>query len=503
MSLDNEFSVATRQSPIAILLLIYKYFINVIRQFWPAIIAILIGRRSGNITSLIIISVSVIAISALLYAIAYYFRFTFKVGEEELLIEKGVFKKSKLNIPFGRIQTLNFEQGVLHQLFNVVKIDVDTAGSSKSEFTFNALEKNKAESLRKLVLEKKSQSENEDALEEIEITEVAFKENKGEKIFSLELKDLFIIGLSKNHLRTLILLFFFSFWGIGELDDAGIDVEWINMENLKELLSRGLIIITAITLILLVIVIIGTGIRTILNYYDFKMFRTSKGFKIQSGLLNRKEYAALDHKIQHIKWKNNPLKRLFRIHELELKQASSVEVSAKKSIKVPGIRLSQIEDVISYITNGKEPYSNLHFSSIDRRFLYRYIGYFAILPWICISAILYRSLETPYAFIPLILIPYLSIIYYVAYRKWKFAISDDIIYAHHGVYENKNHVIQLHKIQSVQIFQSPFQWRRSLANVKLYTASGLITIPYLEYDHAVALKNYILFKVESSEETWY
>lgn len=500
---SNPFLVFTKQSPVAIIILIWKYFINIIRQFWPAIIAIFIGRNSGNVSTIVLISVIVIAVSSLVFAILYYFRFSFRIRGDELFIEKGVFKKSKLNIPFERIQTLNFEQGIIHQMFNVVKVEVDTAGSSKNEFTFNALDKGKAETLRKLILEKKSILVQANADTSADHLESVLEEQDHEKIFSLKIKDLFLIGLTQNHLRTLVLLFFFSLWGFNELEDAGLNLDWLSMENAEVLVNSGIAIVLGLGLLFLLVTIIGTSVRTILKYYDFKMFRAENGFKIQSGLFNRKEHAALDHKIQQIKWVNNPLKRIIGMNQLQLKQASSIEVSAKKSIRVPGIQIEKITRVLQYILGPKFDHNSIHVKGIDKRYFGRILMYFAIIPWIILcSSVLYFT-ESSLSFLILLPIPYLSITYYVAYKKWKYGLNKEVLYTHSGIFENRSNIVQLHKIQNIKISQSPFQWRRDLASLRIHTAAGSVYIPYISIAEASNLKDYLLYRVESSQEKWY
>ena len=497
-----DFSAPTKQSPVSIILLIWKYFVNIIRQFWPAILAIFIGRGSGNISTLIFFSIVIVAVSALVFAIAYYLRFSFRVSNNELFIEKGVFKKSKLNIPFERIQTLNFEEGIIHQFFKVVKIEVDTAGSSKNEFTFSALEKGKAEYLRNLVLETKSEIASDPENQLLEADHENIAEVSKDVIFKLGLAELFTIGITQNHLRTLVLLFFFLVWGLGELGEAGLNVDIMTKENAEAFINSGYLILIGSTLFLLLITIAGTSIRTILKYYNFRMFRVSEGFKIQSGLIKRKEYAALDHKIQQIKWINNPLKRIFKINQLQLKQASSVEVSTKKSIKVPGIRIANINKILSYII-GEVKYEDLHRHSIQKQYLWRILLYFGFIPWILISGIGVYYFENYYTLLSLLLIPYVCISAYVAFRKWQYRINDDILYTHQGIFENKNNIIELYKIQNVKLLQSPYQWRRDLASLKIYTAAGSVTIPYLTLDRAMRLRDYLLYKAESSKQKWY
>ena len=59
------------------------------------------------------------------------------------------------------------------------------------------------------------------------------------------------------------------------------------------------------------------------------------------------------------------------------------------------------------------------------------------------------------------------------------------------------------KIQRVTVTQSRYQRRKDLASLRLYTASGSVRIPYIKHAEARQLRDYILYKVESSQQAWH
>ena len=155
MSQSNyDFSQDTRQSKVAIILLIWKYYKIVFRQLLFFIIPLVFAQSKKGY---LIFIIGTIVVSILVFAMAVlaYYRFYFRIENNELVITKGVFKKSKLNIPFERIQTINFEQNLILQALQRYKVEVDTAGSSKKEFSFDALDKDVAKQLRKKILDRK------------------------------------------------------------------------------------------------------------------------------------------------------------------------------------------------------------------------------------------------------------------------------------------------------------------------------------------------------------
>jgi len=60
----------------------------------------------------------------------------------------------------------------------------------------------------------------------------------------------------------------------------------------------------------------------------------------------------------------------------------------------------------------------------------------------------------------------------------------------------------IYKIQGIKIASSPFQRRRKLATLTLYGASGSMMIPDIANERALALKNYMLYKLETAREKW-
>ena len=74
-------------------------------------------------------------------------RFVYWFEDDELRIEYGLFVKKKRYIPFDRIQSLDYTEGILHRPLKLVKVKVETAGNTaslKSEAELTAITKEAA-----------------------------------------------------------------------------------------------------------------------------------------------------------------------------------------------------------------------------------------------------------------------------------------------------------------------------------------------------------------------
>ena len=102
-----DFSVPSRQSGVAILLILIRLVKSLARQLWPILLIIFFNpNRDGDYFYLKLFGG--LAAFAAIRSIIGWFRYYFYIQNDELIIEKGVLGRSKLNVPIDRVQTVNF-----------------------------------------------------------------------------------------------------------------------------------------------------------------------------------------------------------------------------------------------------------------------------------------------------------------------------------------------------------------------------------------------------------
>lgn len=495
---DFDFSQPNKQSYAAIVFMAYNFFRVVVRQLWPILIAFLVGRENiKNILMWLLIGISILVF---IFAVISFFRYYFFIDNHELIVVRGVFKRSRTNIPFERIQTINIEQSVLHQILKVAKLEVDTAGSKGTEFSFSALSISKAEALRHVVMEHKSKIK---ASQDPMVTDIKVPEKSGqEKILSLSLGELIRIGATQNHLRSLLIILAFFMTLYNQVEEIGVDTDEVVNQINEEVVYFGKIAIIILAVLSVLASFSFSLIRTIIRYYDFTLFRSEEGFKIVSGLFTRKQISAKDHKIQYISWADNPLKRMLGIYDVYLKQASGSEVKDTKSITIPGCNIQNIELIKSHYIS-REDWQGLKNFRISDKIIFVRLLYFGFIP--AVSAIAAILIFTDYKIYTILvaLWPFLVYLYFrTNHKKWNFAINDEMIFIRHGVFGNYFKALRLFKIQSLTFSQSIYQRRHNLTNMIIFTASGNITIPFVPLDLARDLGNFMLYKIQTDHRKW-
>ncbi|MCB0669262.1 MAG: PH domain-containing protein [Saprospiraceae bacterium] len=484
----------TRQAPIAILMIIFNVLKSIIRTWWPFIL-ILIFRSNFISPDNAKITIAIVAIIVILVSVWRYFRFYFFLSDNKLHVYKGILTRTKLDIPFDRIQSITFEQNVVHQLFNVARIKIDTAGSSGEEFEFAALDLKRADELRTFILSRKTGEETD--------LQVATTKEQGKLMLNLSISDLLKVGISQNHFRTTGIVVAFLL-GLRDRIKESLGDQYVDrFDSLAERLLENIVVYgLGLFVLILVLSFFGTLIYSVLRYYDLHLWKTRGGYKMESGLFNRREQVARDQKLQVIRWITNPLRDIFGIVHLRFFQASSGKGSSKTSISVPGVPKELLGQVLRFYFGRSIQSENTQDHGVHSSFFVRRLLYIVLLPCTVLLGLglLTNSIGWFVVFAFWLLVG--GLFQYYQYKKWRYFFYADGLVTIAGVLERVHKVLLHRKVQGVRLKQSPYQRRKNLATIVLHSASGDVKIPYVQMEYALEMKNYILYKVESSRLKW-
>jgi putative membrane protein len=498
-----DFTKAQRESPVVIILILFKSIFSLGRQFaLPFITIYFLGKKDNESTYLLPFIIFITVIS-MIRSLISFFRKKFYIDEDELIVMSGALSNKTISIPFERIQSINFEQNVIHRILKVVKLKIDTAGSKDKEAEIDGLNLQKAEALRTLLLKEKDEAlakqDSEEIQDEDTDAEVAatIDEKIGKPIITLSLKDLIKASLFENHLNSLAIIFA-SFWYIYiNAREVGINAEdYVDKIPIIYDITMYALVILATAIIAIIISLF----RTSINYYKLTFVRVANGFRIQKGLFNYITLSALDHKIQTFGWSDTWLKKKIGIHDIRMKQASISKVETKESIVVPGASIDHVKEVIQNLY----PHSNVdaismrgvHPSYLNRRIAIT-LGVLFIIS--CIAT--YFEIDKLFYF-TIVMMFVLPFMYTKRFRKLAFGYDREFLRLRGGTFGDSHIIMPIYKIQSVKQHQSPFQRKRGLVSLSIHNASGSETIPYIYEKEAHSIMDYFLYKAEVDNRTW-
>jgi putative membrane protein len=414
-----------------------------------------------------------------------FFFFRFYILNEELVIKKGWLKKEVVVVPLQKIQTVHIEESFLHNALGIVKLSVDTAGSSNTEVTIDALRRSMAKALQ-AQLDAKEYKEDENNLK---LTSIP--------ILSLSGKDLLKLSLSANHVEAFFIMLSFGF---GIYDNLrSINESFVNQATGLVPRSSFLIVTILIGMVLIITVLIST-IRICLKFYGLSVTRIPSGFYIKAGLTNVKERLVSFQKIQFISWRANWIRKQLGLWILEYKIAGADDIKNKMKVEVPVTRYGYISTLVDYYHAVPETES-LTYVRIHPSYFWRRLLLVGLLPALILISVTWQWWG--YGSLFFLALPlFIGVKSFLLQKRFKLYANEDVVYIDKSAYGTERILLKWFKLQSVVLKQSLYQQKKRLATLVLYTAGGSISIPYISLEAAREIVNYSAYQVEHENKAW-
>lgn len=476
---------------------------NAVQSIAP-LVALFIAYE-GSIADKIIIAAIAAALIILTLSILRYLFFRYRISEDSILIRDGVVKKTQLDIKFDRIQAINTEQNIIYRIFNLLTVKFDTAGSSGQEGSLPAIKPHIAELLQDRIRQRRrSHDAGTDAMQES-----GEAHHGGKALLKLSNGDMIRIGLSDN--RALIFLAFLGplFERLDETLDSVIDQDTILKAMAIRLgVNEGLSIIAILFVVALVVLALVSVAGAFLRFHRYTLVEDSDVFQSTGGLLTRHVHSVNLHKIQTLVIRQNIMHRLLQRFRLNARQASSRSRAAKRAdFAVPICTGDELTQLTSQFLGGEsrefdaDPRSD-RFRPIARQYLRSRTLLYGVLP----ALVTILALGPVLGWASLVFIAWIPLVALTTrqkYRRYGVQVSADGLALRSGFMGFRVATFLYRKVQRVGVTQTFLQRRKGLATLRFFLASGTIRVPYVDYQQALRLRDYVLYLVESSQKAWH
>jgi len=438
-----------------------------------------------------------------LSAFLQYYFFRFRLSDQTIEIKSGVFKKIHLNLPFTRIQNVKIITPFYFRPFDYTTLELDTAGSAKSEAKIVALELTLSAQLKNEILTHAQPKSSNDAIPNAEMINDEVVLNRR------SLKDLVIHGITNNRIWI-----FFALLAplIGPAANKA-DVFLVSIGlNVSEMFSPAthawwqLGLYGAALLILSYFIVVAFSVfGSIIAFYGYTLSKQGSNYIRRSGLLTRHEVVMKLPRLQLVisqqDWLDILINRInLRFEQTNNQQHQQANQEIRNKIMVPSISQLQFDELLSDVWPNSQ-LNGLNFSRISKRFMAKNIILICLLPTIGIGALLYNQ-QWQIALIVLAAITLLSSLVCMRWYRWGYAMDDNFIYIRKGVLGVNYYIFPLHKVQQAKFHQSVLMARRELASISLVLASGVQKIPFMPQQAAHAIINKSLYIVEFTKRNW-
>lgn len=471
---------------------------NAVQAFAP--IAAYSVASEGPVLGNAIVGVAIFSVGVVVVGILRYVFFRFRIDDGSILIRDGIFKKTQLDIDFGRIQAVNTRQNVFYRPFALVDVLLDTAGSSDQEGYLPAVPSDLASDLEARLRDARvTDGDDEDVVEE---------ESPDAPLLTYGNGDLVVIGLTSN--RALVFLAVLAPFVEALFEQLGRRLATGGIETPERLANTGLLSLAAAILVFAALVLLvlaaASIVGAVLRYYRFELVAGERRLRATGGLLTRHEMSVRFSKLQSLYVYENPVQRIFGVMRLQARQAASGKESAKKSLMLPLIRPPELDAVTRTCLGDEFPQMDLAprrpgYLRVHPHYVRSRVVVVGVVPALFATLIMFPMLRE-LALLFLLWAP-LSWPYFLRrYRLLGVRSAEDGLTLRSGFLGYRVVGFLYRKVQRVTLSQSWFQKRRSLATVRLYLASGSLRIPYVPLADAERLRDYVLFCVESDLRSW-
>lgn len=424
----------------------------------PAAYAVL--SRPG-LESVIVFTLTIAGIAILFQWLSWH-RFRYGIAARELVIESGIFSRTRRSIPFERIQDVDIEQGPLARLFGLTRLNIQTGGSTADEGVLDSVSIAEAQRLRDAL---------RTARRGLDDTTAEADEPAALPLFEMSVGRVLVLGLfnfSMVYLAGIFaLLQAFDSWLPFDVYDPG---RWIGIvdERLKGRLTVEAV--AAVALLALLLGVIAGVARTLAREFGFRLRLEQEGLRRQRGLFTRTDVLIPAGRVELALLDTGPIRRKlgWRALSFQTLGAGSGEVQAGIQSVAPLVRRDEIEGILAVLPGYRVADAG-DLRMVSRRRIPRRL-LTDVLPPLIIAAAL-----APFWVIALWALPFVAVLalsVLIERRFHRYGLSHGFLFVQRGIWRQRQWVIPATRIQSLGLSRSWLQRRFGLMTLAIDTAGA-------------------------------
>jgi putative membrane protein len=441
-------SNARRLHPAAIFFNLTKSLRDMIFLF---VLGFITFREQGFLYFLMVALV-IVLLMIIFQTIAWY-RFTYRVEENELRIEYGIFIRRKRYISKNRIQSIDLTAGVIHRIFKLVKVKIETAGSgTDAEGSLGAVTLEEGERLRNELKLKQKLAEAETETE---------SEEKAEPSFTISFKRLFLAGSTSSSIGIILAFFVVAF---SEMEQFIPDE--VYSSALDWVVGLSLLFMAAFVIFILIVLWLLGIAGTMIKYGNFTITNKYNELFITRGLLEKKQITIPLKRIQAIGVQESIIRQPLGYATIYAEVAGGTQEKGEdfSTVLFPMIKKTEIAHFLQEILPEYAKQPN-EWDSLPKKAL-KYYLFRSMLPFILIGAgIIYFF--PAFSWVAIILIILSFLLGWLRYKDGGFVLSGNSLMVKYRVFGKITMMIYHRRIQAFEKKQHLMHRRENLATMEL------------------------------------
>ena len=275
-----------------------------------------------------------IVVMAMIGPLLRYWAYRYRLDEDELVVREGILQRNERNIPYARIQNIDLEQNLLHRLFNVAVVRIETASGAKAEAEIRVLSLEAVEQMRRQVFARRQEGA---VAVDAEGQPAPVVDDEGELIVETPPGELVLAGLISNRGFIVVGIFFGVLSQMGLWESAPWE-RWIealsdsdpigSIERVPDWTQHPVAIVGIVLAMIVGFVIAVRALSvifTLVTFWGFELRRRGEDLRNRYGLFTRMAARIPRRRIQLISTRTTPLHRLLGRSSVQVETAGSAE----------------------------------------------------------------------------------------------------------------------------------------------------------------------------------
>ena len=466
----------------------------------------------------------------LVAALLTYFRFRYKITDQDLSVRAGVFRVVQTDVPWSSVRAVNIRRNPIERVANLATISIDTAGTAEAEILIPAISPTLADTLR----DRTNAPPNSGP----ESNSVAVSSS----IYRMSAKDVFKASLCTSGATGIVFVSFFvgslilfgsvttgmnfnPSFNPSTLRDVPLEalnlvldgfqsVFFVVIEFVERItgiaLTQSWFTMLLGTILFLVIVTLCCFLLTFAmcfaRNFNLNLQRKQEGLSVSRGLFTTRYSSLSPRKIQILTLRTNFRELFLQIGELIAWQSSS---GRDHRLVIPSCP-ADIQDKVWKVAYGHTG-SNLRlrrksieFTRLSPTFFWfgEHMALMLIIFACPLFVLLFAGKFLMLAVFCLVWIPCSLSVAGICWLKAGYVYDGVLLISRRGFSGYKFKMGRYGKVQQVSIKQNAIQRFKGKATITLHYAHGNISFPYVLLSEARRLMDNVLDFVERKETHW-
>lgn len=297
-----------------------------LRQFLVPLLALLVfGSRDGrhdHADQLVMLAVGSALIAA---SLLRYLTYQYRIGRDSLSIRSGWLERSLREIPFARIHNVAVHQSLLHRLFGVAEVRLESAGGTKPEAQMRVLRLDQALALEQQIRHRAPAADNAVAADGSVAPAAAAADS--ELLLALPTAEVLRQGLISNRGMVVVLTAFGATYHLfpermisNAIEHYGRQLFGYATQLQLGWMAGTVTFALMLATLLLLMRVLSMGLALV-QYHGFRLSESERRLTVERGLLARLRNSVARRRIQAWTLHESVLQRLLRRRSLHIDTA--------------------------------------------------------------------------------------------------------------------------------------------------------------------------------------